>query len=91
MKNKDLEAIIAENKQLKKMVKRIFLLINPKENNNPNKRVVVQWTPKEEAVVREEMANHGSIQKAYLAMKERGLMRSQSAVMSRWYSKISKK
>ena len=65
MKNKNLEAIIAENKQLKRMVNRIFLALNPRENNNPNKRVVVQWTPKEEAVVMEEMANHGTVEKAY--------------------------
>jgi len=90
MKNKNLEAIIAENKQLKRMVNRIFLALNPRENNNPNKRVVVQWTPKEEAVVKEEMANHGTVEKAYPAMKERGLMRSKPAVVSRWYTKLNK-
>ena len=88
MKNKNLDAIIAENKQLRKMVKRIFLALNPHENNNPNKRVVVQWTPKEEAVVREEMATYGEIHRAYQAMKNRGLMRSESAVSYRWYTKL---
>ena len=92
MKNKNFEAIVAENRQLKRMVKRIYLaLMNPEEKHNPDKKVVVQWTPKEEAVVREEMANHGSIQKAYPAMRNSGLMRSQAAVTNRWYSKISKK
>ena len=91
MNDKNLKAIVAENRQLKRMVKRIYLALMNPQKDNPDRRVVVQWTPKEEAVVREEMANHGSIQKAYPAMKNRGLMRSQSAVTNRWYSKISKK
>lgn len=85
---KNINAIIAENKQLRRMVKRIFLALNPHENNNPDKRVIVQWTPKEEAIVREEMANHGNFDAAYAAMKNRGLMRSVSATRARWYNKL---
>ena len=86
----DLLKLIEENKNLKKTIKRIYLALNPRPKA-PNKGVVVQWTPKEEAIVKEEVKNHGSVHRAFLAITARGVRRTEGAIKFRWHNKLKGK